>query len=60
MCARGWNPAGTAAPIAAEGDHAMKKEEVQVGSTYSAKVGSRTVDVRIESENAKGGWTPPA
>ena len=34
----------------------MKKEEVQVGSTYSAKVGSRTVDVRIDSENAKGGW----
>ena len=34
----------------------MKKEDVTVGASYSAKVGSRTMDVRIESENAKGGW----
>ena len=34
----------------------MKKEEVEVGGTYLAKVGARSVEVRIESENAKGGW----
>ena len=34
----------------------MKKDEVVIGGTYSAKVGARTLDVRIESENAKGGW----
>jgi hypothetical protein len=34
----------------------MKKDEVVVGSTYSAKVGARTLDVRIDGENARGGW----
>jgi hypothetical protein len=34
----------------------MKKEDVSVGGTYSAKVGNKTIDVRIDSENAKGGW----
>jgi hypothetical protein len=34
----------------------MKKEDVEVGASYSAKVGARTLDVRIESVNAKGGW----
>jgi hypothetical protein len=34
----------------------MKKEDVEVGGTYLAKVGTRSVEVRIERENAKGGW----
>ena len=34
----------------------MKKEEIEVGGTYLAKVGARSVEVRIERENAKGGW----
>ena len=38
----------------------MKKDDVQVGGTYLAKVGARTVEVRIESENAKGGWNATA
>jgi hypothetical protein len=33
----------------------MKKEDVQVGGNYLAKVGARSVEVRIERENAKGG-----
>jgi hypothetical protein len=46
-----------AGPNAAEGEPSiMKKNEVQVGGTYLAKVGARSVEVRIESENAKGGW----
>ena len=36
--------------------HQAKKEDVTIGGSYSAKVGSRTIDVRIDSENAKGGW----
>ena len=38
----------------------MKKEDVTVGASYSAKVGKKPVDVRIESENAKGGWNATA
>ena len=38
----------------------MKKEDVEVGATYGAKVGSKTVDVRIESANAKCGWNATA
>ena len=38
----------------------MKKEDVEVGATYGAKVGNRTIDVRIESANAKGGWNATA
>ncbi len=38
----------------------MKKDDVQVGDTYLAKVGARTVEVRIESENAKCGWNATA
>jgi hypothetical protein len=38
----------------------MKKEDVQVGASYSAKVGKKTIDVRIEGENAKGGWNATA
>jgi hypothetical protein len=34
----------------------MKKDEVQVGGIYLAKVGARSVEVVIESQNAKGGW----
>ena len=34
----------------------MKKDEVEVGGTYLAKVGTRMVEVRIERENGRGGW----
>jgi hypothetical protein len=34
----------------------MKKDDVQVGGTYLAKVGARSVEVSIERENPKGGW----
>jgi hypothetical protein len=51
MCPRTYGFAGPASPNTAEGDHAMKKEDVEVGASYSAKVGSRTLDVRIESVN---------
>src|SRR4051812_46212581 len=34
----------------------MKKDEIEVGGTYLAKVGVRSVEVTIESENGKGGW----
>ena len=52
--------AGKAAPNAAQGVNAMKKEEVEVGASYSAKVGNRTMDIRIENDNAKGGWNGTA
>jgi hypothetical protein len=35
----------------------MKKNEVQVGHVYAAKVSDKLVEVRIESENRNGGWT---
>src|SRR5689334_3244588 len=54
---RAHRPRGAAGPNAAEGAQStMKKEEVEVGGTYLAKVGARSVEVKIESENAKGGW----
>jgi hypothetical protein len=34
----------------------MKKDEIQVGGTYLAKVGTRMVEVRVERENGRGGW----
>jgi hypothetical protein len=34
----------------------MKKDEVEVGGTYLAKVGTRMVEVRVERENGRGGW----
>lgn len=34
----------------------MKKSDVHVGGTYLAKVGRHDAEVRIESENARGGW----
>jgi hypothetical protein len=61
MCTRAWKSAGTAGPNpTAKGEHAMKKDEVTIGGTYGTKVGNKTVDVRIDSENAKGGWNAVA
>jgi hypothetical protein len=61
MCARAWNPAGAAGPSpTAEGERTMKRDEVTIGGNYSAKVGARTLDVRIDGENAKGGWNATA
>ena len=34
----------------------MKKNEVQVGGVYSAKVSDKVVQVRIDAENRSGGW----
>ena len=34
----------------------MKKNEVQVGGVYSAKVSDKVVEVRIDAENRHGGW----
>ena len=34
----------------------MKKNEVQIGGVYSAKVSDKLVQVRIDAENRSGGW----
>jgi hypothetical protein len=34
----------------------MKKNEVQIGGVYSAKVSDKLVEVRIDAENRHGGW----
>ncbi|MCC6910000.1 MAG: winged helix-turn-helix domain-containing protein [Phycisphaerales bacterium] len=34
----------------------MKKNEVQIGSTYTAKVSGKIAKVRIDAENRNGGW----
>ena len=34
----------------------MKKNEVQVGGVYTAKVSDKLVEVRIDGENRHGGW----
>ena len=34
----------------------MKKNEVQVGGVYSAKVSDKLVEVRIDAESRHGGW----
>jgi hypothetical protein len=45
-----------AIPSTNHGSQTMKKDEVQIGGVYSAKVSDKTVDVRIDAENAHGGW----
>jgi hypothetical protein len=34
----------------------MKKDEIEVGGLYAAKVSDRIVKVRIDSSNTRGGW----
>jgi len=34
----------------------MKKDEVKVGGTYTAKVSDKVVPIRIDRENPRGGW----
>ncbi len=34
----------------------MKKNEVKIGATYTAKVSGKVVRVRIDAENRQGGW----
>jgi hypothetical protein len=34
----------------------MKKSEITVGRTYMAKVSGKVVPIRIDAENARGGW----
>ena len=34
----------------------MKKNEVKIGSVYTAKVTNKVVQVRIDAENRHGGW----
>ena len=34
----------------------MKKNEVKIGHTYTAKVTDKIVDVRIDAESRHGGW----
>jgi hypothetical protein len=34
----------------------MKKDEVKIGETYTAKVTNKVVPVRIDKENPRGGW----
>ena len=34
----------------------MKKDQVKIGRTYTAKVGDRQVTVRIDSTHSRGGW----
>ena len=34
----------------------MKKNEVKIGSVYTAKVSDKLVEVRIDGENRHGGW----
>ena len=34
----------------------MKKDDIKIGSTYTAKVTNRVVPVRIDAENPHGGW----
>ncbi len=34
----------------------MKKDEIKIGHTYTAKVSNRVVTVRIDSTNSHGGW----
>lgn len=34
----------------------MKKNEIKIGGTYLAKVSDKVVPVRIDAENAHGGW----
>ncbi|MEZ6193735.1 MAG: HTH domain-containing protein [Phycisphaerales bacterium] len=34
----------------------MKKDEVKIGETYTAKVSDKVVPVRLDKENPRGGW----
>lgn len=34
----------------------MNKDQIEIGSVYLAKVGSRSVEVRIDSAISRGGW----
>src|SRR5687767_11711893 len=60
MRPRAQRPRGPARPKVATGDGQMKKQDVEVGGTYVAKVGARSVEVKVEGENPKGGWNATA
>ena len=34
----------------------MRRDEVQIGRVYTAKVSDKLVSVRIDGENPHGGW----
>ena len=34
----------------------MKKDDIKIGTTYTAKITNRVVPVRIDAENPHGGW----
>jgi len=34
----------------------MKKDDIKIGATYTAKVSDRVVPIRIDRENGRGGW----
>ena len=38
----------------------MKKQLIEVGGTYLAKVGAKSVEVRIDGANPRGGWNATA
>lgn len=52
-----WSPPeDPGAEPAEEGEFDMKKADVVIGQTYTAKVSGSIVRVRIDSENRHGGW----
>src|SRR5687767_6195800 len=65
MAVRACRPPGQAGPDqrvpAQTGEAVMKKQqEIQIGGTYLAKVGARSVEVKVDGENPKGGWNATA
>src|SRR5688500_3587157 len=65
MAVRVCSPPGAAGPgqqqPASTGERVMKKkEQIEVGGTYLAKVGARSVEVRVDGEHPKGGWNATA
>jgi hypothetical protein len=50
-------PAGLASPNPARKHSSiMKKDDIKIGATYTAKVSDRVVPIRIDRENSRGGW----
>jgi hypothetical protein len=40
----------------AHGEQIMKKDDVKIGGAYKAKITDKVVPIRIDRENARGGW----
>jgi hypothetical protein len=47
---------GLASPNTAKGERVMKKDQIRISGVYIAKISDKLTRVRIDGQNAHGGW----